>query len=69
MKTEHVLRYVVYTRRHIMLSIIVGIMFIVGSLSGEVVYRGNNSGGTLALIGLGLVIWGMYRGLSWISKP
>jgi hypothetical protein len=52
-----------------MLSIIVGIMFIVGGLSGEVVYRGNNSGGTLALIGFGLVIWGMYRGLSWISKP
>ena len=51
-----------------MLKMIIGIIYIIGGLSGELVYRGNNSGGTLALIGLGLVIWAMFWAASWMSK-
>jgi hypothetical protein len=44
-----------------MLNIILGIIFIIGGLSGELVFIGTNSGGLLAGVGVILVIWGAYR--------
>lgn len=44
-----------------MLNIIIGIIFIIGGLSGELVFKGTNSGGLLAAVGVVLVIWGAYR--------
>jgi hypothetical protein len=38
-------------------NIVVGIVFIIGGLSGNLVLRGTNSGELLALVGLGLVVW------------
>jgi uncharacterized membrane protein YfcA len=44
-----------------MFNIIIGIIFIIGGLSGGLVLRGTNSGGLLALVGVFLIIWGVYR--------
>jgi hypothetical protein len=44
-----------------MLNIIFGIIFIIGGLSGELVFIGTNSGGLLAGVGVILIIWGAYR--------
>ncbi|MGD2162804.1 MAG: hypothetical protein PVH92_08020 [Anaerolineales bacterium] len=44
-----------------MLNIILGILFIIGGLSGELVFIGTNSGVLLAVVGFILVIWGAYR--------
>jgi hypothetical protein len=44
-----------------MLNIILGIIFIIGGLSGELVFIGTNSGLLLAGVGVLLVIWGAYR--------
>lgn len=55
-----------YTQSHFtqevrMFSIIIGIIFIIGGLSGGLVLRGTNSGGLLALVGVFLIIWGVHR--------
>jgi len=47
-----------------MLNILIGIVFIIGGLSGNLVFIGTNSGGLLAGVGFILVIWGAYRMLS-----
>jgi C4-dicarboxylate transporter len=44
-----------------MLNIIIGIIFIIGGLSGQLVFKGTSSGGLLAVVGVVLVIWGAYR--------
>jgi hypothetical protein len=44
-----------------MLNIILGILFIIGGLSGKLVFIGTNSGVLLAVVGFILVIWGAYR--------
>jgi hypothetical protein len=44
-----------------MYNIIIGIIFIIGGLSGELVFIGTNSGILLAVVGFFLVIWGAYR--------
>lgn len=44
-----------------MLNIIVGIIFIIGGLSGELVFRGTDSGMLLAVVGVILVGLGVYR--------
>lgn len=41
-----------------MWNIIIGIIFIFGGLSGQLVLRGTNSSGALVVVGVGLVIWG-----------
>lgn len=41
-------------------NIIVGILFVIGGVSGEFVLIGTNSGELLALLGFGLVIKGFY---------
>ena len=42
-------------------NIIIGIVFIIGGLSGGLVLRGTGSGGALAVVGVGLVIWGIVK--------
>lgn len=42
-------------------NIIIGIVFIVGGLSGQLVFIGTNSGELLAVVGVGLIIWGVVK--------
>jgi len=44
-----------------MWNIIIGIIFIIGGLSGKLVLRGTNSGMALAALGGALVIWGIIQ--------
>jgi len=44
-----------------MINIIIGIIFIVGGLSGKIALRGTGSGIALAVIGAGLVVWGIVQ--------
>jgi predicted phage tail protein len=44
-----------------MWNIIIGIIFVIGGLSGKLVLRGTDSSGALALIGVGLAIWGIVQ--------
>ncbi len=44
-----------------MWNIIIGILFIAGGLSGQLALRGTDSGGALAAVGGGLVIWGIVQ--------
>ena len=43
------------------LNIIIGLVFIVGGLSGKLALMGTNNGTFLAIAGGALVIWGVYR--------
>lgn len=40
-------------------NVIVGIVFIIGGLSGQLVLIGTNSSGLLVVVGVGLIIWGV----------
>ncbi|MCP4371199.1 MAG: hypothetical protein GY797_24255 [Deltaproteobacteria bacterium] len=42
-------------------NIIMGAVFVVGGLSGNLVLRGTSSSGVLAFVGVGLVIWGIVK--------
>ena len=42
-----------------MIKIIIGIVFIVGGLSGKLVLIGTNSGVALAVLGAVMVVWGI----------
>jgi len=42
-------------------NIIIGIIFIIGGLSGSLVLMGTHSGGALAILGAGLVGLGIFR--------
>jgi len=42
-----------------MWKIIIGVIFIVGGLSGTMVLRFTNSSEALAIVGVGLVVWGI----------
>ena len=42
-------------------NIIVGVLFIVGGLSGQFVLIGTNSGELLAVVGVGLIVLGLIR--------
>lgn len=44
-----------------MVSIIIGIIMIIGGLSGKLVFIGTNSGGLLAVFGAVLVVWGVIK--------
>ncbi len=43
------------------LNIIIGLVFVVGGLSGKLAFRGTQSGGLLAVVGAGLIGLGVYR--------
>lgn len=42
-------------------SIIIGVIFIVGGLTGRLVLIGTHNGPALAVVGVGLVLLGVYR--------
>jgi len=42
-------------------NILVGFVFIVGGLSGKLVLRGTNNSELLVLLGVGLLMWGLYK--------
>jgi hypothetical protein len=42
-------------------KILIGIVFIIGGLSGTLVLRGTNSGEALAVVGVGMLIWGIVQ--------
>jgi hypothetical protein len=44
-----------------MTKIIIGIIMIVGGLSGKLVLVGTDSGIALAVVGVGMIIWGIAR--------
>ena len=44
-----------------MWNIIIGIGFVIGGLSGKLSLRGTNSSTALAVIGAGLVVWGVVQ--------
>jgi predicted phage tail protein len=44
-----------------MWNIIIGAVFVVGGLSGQFCLRGTDSGGALAVIGAGLIGWGVFQ--------
>jgi hypothetical protein len=44
-----------------MWNIVIGIVFIAGGLSGQLALIGTNSGEALAVVGAGLVIWGIVQ--------
>ncbi|MDB5978829.1 MAG: hypothetical protein JWR07_5589 [Nevskia sp.] len=44
-----------------MWNILIGIVFIVGGLSGKLALIGTNSGEALAALGAGLLIWGVVQ--------
>jgi hypothetical protein len=44
-----------------MWNIVIGVVFIVGGLSGRLALIGTNSGELLAVLGAGLLIWGIVQ--------
>ncbi|MBL9154891.1 MAG: hypothetical protein JNK37_20590 [Verrucomicrobiales bacterium] len=44
-----------------MWNIIIGIVFVIGGLTGKLALIGTNSGGLLALFGAGLIVWGVVQ--------
>ncbi len=44
-----------------LINVIIGLVFIVGGLSGKLAMRGTQSGGALAVIGVFLLVLGVYR--------
>ncbi len=44
-----------------MWNIVIGIVFIVGGLSGKLALIGTNSGEALAAVGAGLLVWGVVQ--------
>ena len=47
---------------------LVGIFFIAGGLSGNLVFKGTESGGLLAIVGAGMLIYGIYRLATYKSR-
>jgi hypothetical protein len=43
------------------INIIIGLVFIIGGLSGGLVLKGTQSGGGLAVLGVVLVLLGLFR--------
>jgi len=44
-----------------MVKIILGVVFIIGGLSGKLVLIGTNSGTALAVVGAVMIVWGIMR--------
>lgn len=44
-----------------MWNIIIGAVFIVGAMSGQMVLRGTNSSIALGVVGGGLILWGVIQ--------
>lgn len=44
-----------------MIKIIIGVLMVVGGLSGKIVLRGTESGAALAVLGGVLIAWGAFQ--------
>ena len=44
-----------------MWNIVIGLIFIVGGLSGQLALRGTDNSPLLAVVGAGLVVWGIVQ--------
>jgi len=44
-----------------MTKIIIGLVFVVGGLSGKLALVGTQSGGALAVVGAGMIVWGIMQ--------
>jgi len=44
-----------------MISIIIGVVFIIGGLSGKMVLIGTHSGPALAVVGVLMILWGLFK--------
>ena len=44
-----------------MWNMVIGGVFIVGGLSGQLALRGTQNSGALVVVGIGLVIWGVVQ--------
>jgi hypothetical protein len=44
-----------------MWNIVIGLVFIIGGLSGKLALIGTNSGEALAALGAGLLVWGVVQ--------
>ncbi|MDP9173475.1 MAG: hypothetical protein M3O30_06370 [Planctomycetota bacterium] len=42
-------------------NIIIGVVFIIGGLTGRLVFIGTHNGGVLAAVGAALILLGLYR--------
>ena len=52
-----------------MWNIVIGVLFIIGGLSGEMAVRGTDSTIGLAVIGAVLLLWGIYQMVSTPAEP
>ena len=43
------------------INIVIGLVLLVGGLSGQLVFRGTDSGPLLAVLGAGLILYGGYQ--------
>jgi hypothetical protein len=44
-----------------MINIIIGAIMVIGGLSGKLALKGTNSSGALAVVGAGLIVWGIVQ--------
>jgi len=47
------------------INIIIGLVMVIGGLSGKLALKGTNSGGALAVFGGALIAWGVLRMTVW----
>jgi hypothetical protein len=43
------------------INIIIGLVFLIGGLTGQMALVGTNSGGALAIVGVALILFGLFR--------
>ncbi len=48
-----------------MINIIIGLVMVIGGLSGKLALKGTHSGGALAVLGGALIAWGVLRMTVW----
>ena len=53
--------FTVFQRRTLIINIIIGLVFVVGGLTGNLALRGTNSGPAIAVVGGLLILLGVYR--------
>ena len=44
-----------------MWNVIIGIIFVIGGMSGQIALVGTNSSSAIAILGAGLVVWGIVQ--------
>jgi len=50
-------------------NLIMGVLFLIGGLSGGMVLRGTNSGGALAIVGVVMIVLGFVRMANSAQQP